>query len=255
MQLFGADRLKTEYYLPMLYDQGRYKDFFARFFEYQWVGPDSYIGISAIAAPCLVALFIKKGNKTLKCSFVILTIGVLVPVFGWMMNGFGYVTNRWSFAYSFCLANVIVVMLPRLRETFDKIKFIPIVSAVAYAIVVMLLLDKRNYETMAVLAMVLVACALASVSSIISEKLFWSFAAIVAILSLSLNGMFFNMPGYGSWLEKELAPGEALSMIEGSSALGILSEDQRTENVRFDKKDVDYVKNACWYQGMSGLDL
>lgn len=255
MQLSGAGRLQTDYYLPILYDKGRYADFFTRFFDINWSGPDCYIGISAIAAPCIIFLFLKKGNRTLKCSFIILTIGLLLPYFGWMMNGFGYVTNRWSFAYSFCLSCIVVKMLPQLREVDEKKKLLPILFGLGYVIIVLGIFGKRDLESALVLIMVILACALAAGATFISEKQFLATAAIITVISASLNGMFFWTFPSGNWISHELFNGEALSLVENSSALRILSDDQQKAIVRFDKKDVTYLKNACWYQGVNGMDF
>ncbi len=255
IQLAGAGRLGTEYFIPFLYDKTRYINYFVRFFNSQWAGPDSYVGICAIAAPCLIALFMRKGNMTLKISLIVLMLGLIFPRFGWMMNGFGYVTNRWSFAYSFCLAYVVVVMMPQLRTIFANIKIIPILLGCNYILIVVGLLENRSFETLVILCMVFAACLLAAFSSAISEKIFWSAAIIITVISLSLTGMFFLRLKYGSWLGHELACGEAFSLIENSSALNILSDEQRRQNVRYDKEGVGYVKNASWYHGIGGMDF
>ena len=39
-----------------------------------------------------------------------------VPLMGKIFNGFGYVTNRWSYGFAFCMALVVVCLLPRLVE-------------------------------------------------------------------------------------------------------------------------------------------
>lgn len=50
----------------------------------------------------------KECTKHLKLIFVVLTIILIVPFGGSIMNGFSYTTNRWTFAYSFVIAIFVV---------------------------------------------------------------------------------------------------------------------------------------------------
>ena len=255
IQLKSAGRLATEYYIPFFYDKERYIGYAARFFDVQWTGPDSYVGISAIVAPCLIALFMKKGNRTLKAPLIVLSFGLLFPYFGWMMNGFGYVTNRWSFAYSFCLSYVAVVMIPELRTFLGKTRLVPVLIGVSYFLAVVVILSQKSPEIVVTMLMVLAACIFAAFSSFLSEKAYWNVALIFTVISLCLTGMFILRLKYGGWMGHELDCGEAFPLVENSSALSILSDEQKSQPVRFDKDNVEYVRNAGWYQGMSGMDF
>ncbi|MCF0103828.1 MAG: YfhO family protein [Eggerthellaceae bacterium] len=68
------------------------------------VGPDCYSGFFAIFILCLfVMLFRKKKDKSTKrllVFFLILTIFMLIPIFGRIFNGFAYANNRWIWAYT-----------------------------------------------------------------------------------------------------------------------------------------------------------
>lgn len=52
---------------------------------------------------CLVPFFFIKGNKTYKISLIILTCGLFIPFFGYIMNFFNYSNNRWLFLLDFVM--------------------------------------------------------------------------------------------------------------------------------------------------------
>ncbi len=253
--LFNAGRLATDYYVPVLYDLDRYIDYFTRYFSICWAGMDSYIGVSAIAAPCIISLFMKKGNKLLKSIFVILTIGVMLPFFGWFMNGFGYVTNRWSWAYSFCLAYIVSSTIGVIREDFKDKFFIPIIFAIIYAIFFVCIKKSLNLEDYLILSLVTVICFLAAFSSFISEKIYWYVTITLTLFSVIIPGYFFLSDKHYNWLETELRTGEAFERINDSSALFMLDENQMKDEDRYDQYGIGRVRNDGWYFRKSGMSF
>ena len=72
-------------------------------------------GVSAAAIIPLSFLFSRRRENTLLKYYIILTAVLLcVPAVGILMNGFGYATNRWSYALVFYVALAVVAMYPRL---------------------------------------------------------------------------------------------------------------------------------------------
>lgn len=71
----------------------------------------SFTGMTLLS---IVLLFLKKDKKyrPLKAGVIICTVMICVPLFGKIMNGFGYVTNRWCYAFALMGALVLVFMLP-----------------------------------------------------------------------------------------------------------------------------------------------
>lgn len=89
-------------------------DYYLKLFElpfasYTNYGYYTHLGISPLLFLTTIFLFSKKGNYTLKSLIVICVIMICVPVFGKIMNGFGYVCNRWSYALVFFLTTAFVV--------------------------------------------------------------------------------------------------------------------------------------------------
>lgn len=85
-----------------------------RYYEPDW-GVDFH-AYAALFLLCFVLLFLKKGRKTLKWLMVIGFIVFFSPLGGWMMNGFQYSSNRWSFGFALLVGYVVVEMLPDLLQ-------------------------------------------------------------------------------------------------------------------------------------------
>lgn len=110
----------------LLYDSKYYLEFIQRWIT-QGTEYGDALGFVALALIlCVGAFFIKnKELKYLKILFVTLTVFMLIPFFGYVLNGFGYVTNRWMFVYAFLIAYISVCMLDYIKELVEnkKIKY------------------------------------------------------------------------------------------------------------------------------------
>jgi len=73
----------------------------------------TYVSIIGILMLPIGILNLKKNkeNKTILANIAISIIMLLFPVFGSIMNGFSFQSNRWSFAFSFYIAYLVVINL------------------------------------------------------------------------------------------------------------------------------------------------
>ena len=118
MTIVKTDRLQLHHYLPLLYDKNYYSGLLAGFISSFWMGgKDCIIGFGAIALLCVIYLFVqKRRNRAIKIIFAVLSIGLCAPYFGHAMNGFNYAANRWVWAYCLCVAYIVTITLPELRN-------------------------------------------------------------------------------------------------------------------------------------------
>lgn len=70
--------------------------------------------VAALAVGTLLFLTKWKDKFPLKAAFITGTVFLLFPFFGSMLNGFGYATNRWVWAYGFVVAMIVVSQFPTL---------------------------------------------------------------------------------------------------------------------------------------------
>lgn len=74
------------------------------------------MGYAAPVLPAVLLLFRRKNNRLLKILFVVGVAIMLFPFFGKALNGFSYVTNRWSWAFAMLCAYILAVMWKPMLE-------------------------------------------------------------------------------------------------------------------------------------------
>ena len=67
-------------------------------------------------AICLLYFKRKPEEKPLRILFLLATAALLFPVFGWALNGFSYMANRWVWAYSLLVAYIVTTQWQKLRH-------------------------------------------------------------------------------------------------------------------------------------------
>ena len=82
----------------------------------------AFFGFAPVVILALCVLFTKKERKvrSLQIFTVIGFVFLLFPVFGYILNGFDYVSNRWMFAFHFLMAYIVTAMLPELLAGMSK---------------------------------------------------------------------------------------------------------------------------------------
>jgi uncharacterized membrane protein YfhO len=76
---------------------------------------------SVIALIAVVFLFAEKDRYAqLKIGFTLLTVMLIFPIFGYIMNAFSYVSNRWIWGYSFLVALISAIMIPSILKASKK---------------------------------------------------------------------------------------------------------------------------------------
>ena len=76
------------------------------------------------SAPCILAVFLlfkrKKENLLQKVLFIIGIIFMTIPLFGKILNGFSYTTNRWSWAFALVVAYILTTQWDNLLNLEKK---------------------------------------------------------------------------------------------------------------------------------------
>ncbi|MEI3139793.1 MAG: hypothetical protein V8T31_09920 [Lachnospiraceae bacterium] len=112
-------------YVPVLYPLAHYAKLLNDFFGVDYTMASSrYYTVMGFAPILLVALLVLlvrwKKDRELKAGWLILTVLLLIPFAGHMMNGFSYVSNRWIWAYGMLLSYILVKMYPEFGKLEKK---------------------------------------------------------------------------------------------------------------------------------------
>lgn len=103
------------------------------------------MGFAAPVLPAVFLLFYKKTeHRMIKTLFVISIIIAIFPIFGHVLNGFSYVTNRWSWAFALLCSYILTVMWPFLMELKKRETLFLILAVLGYFIICFMLEYSRK---------------------------------------------------------------------------------------------------------------
>lgn len=106
-------------------------------------------GYIPLALICVIILFSirKRELKHLKIIFVVFTFFLLIPFFGYVFNGFSYVTDRWIFGYSFIVAFIVAECIPYLLEPYYVERIKPLLAIVSIGLSLFCIINSDLYTT------------------------------------------------------------------------------------------------------------
>lgn len=201
------------------------------------------LGFAVIAVPCIVLLCCRVWNREKRTGenvhifvgWVLTTIMILLPVFGKVLNGFAYISNRWTYGYALVVSLVVVYMLPEILTAVKKEKVFMVSACLAFVLYITVMqyhligrLDTPDYIAVLVILVVTAALIVISHSDITPRKIFLRRAMYgVVVLNLMLNVYYVFAPDYGGYVNEFLPKGTAVAHIEnqGISSYGDVEED------------------------------
>ena len=265
-------RLSAFYEYSFLYSADDYAAMPGGFVNYGGAVTDwAFIGMAPIAFVAVVGSFIKR-DKKIKWARVYLIIEcafLLLPIAGRILNGFGYVTNRWTFFWPFIPAFLLAKELPDIFE-FERKKKIRIVGVcLAYTLLCMLLRLSRTKYTLVglvfLLLCVIFVCFADEIKSVKSVKLFkWKTTGTVVVrgTAIAMSVIFAFSFSYFRYNKHELnftrqfaSQNKALPSLRNNrtTVLSLIDDD---EFYRVDNADVEKpYQNYPFYFGKSSTNM
>lgn len=155
----NTSRSQDSAYIPLLYSFKYYIQLFlggtSTLSNSYW----SYKGFAGITVICWILMMLDSKQKlSLKLGWVCLTLGLCIPFFGSMMNGFSYVTNRWIFGYALLISYIVVCTLPSLFHLNFKTFVIVLIGVILYCAIGFCFQDIRQmsfYVLCVILALIM----------------------------------------------------------------------------------------------------
>lgn len=146
------------------------------------------VGFTPVSLFCATLLLLKRKKSRTEVQILIAIIALfvftLIPIVGKAFNGFGYVTNRWSYALAFPMSAACAVMLPELA-TAPKKKLVALGGFwgvyVVFAVLFALYMNKLFFYAIGIAAIIACFAALVLIRALkVTNKL--AFQAFVAVL-------------------------------------------------------------------------
>lgn len=259
--LFTSNRMENSgEIIGAMYDVTYYKRMVTLFFAGGTPAEWTCLSFSAPVFVSLVTLFMSKKKHTgIKICLVILFVMTLFPVFGKALNGFSYVSNRWTFILSgltaFVLASVWEDILALSKKKLT-IVFIATLLYFASMYTVIRSADDSSFVSIALMFVFII------VLFLYESKVFAKFTksavsiVMVAIIIVSggLNAYYKYSPYQLDYVSEFLPVGEGLEGIETSADKAAAKISRKDDFVRNEQAVVTNL-NASAITGSYGLQF
>ncbi|MCD8191134.1 MAG: YfhO family protein [Clostridiales bacterium] len=178
----------------------------------------SFAGLTLLA---IVLLFFQKEKRfrPLKTGVIICTVMICVPLFGKIMNGFGYVTNRWCYGFALMGSLVLAYLLPEFLHLEAREKRGLLVAGGIY---IGLVLCGQEPDAARYVGLLLLA---ATLLAVLTMDLFASntyqkktLLSLTLILTLAVNSNAAFRSGVGDYTDSCVEAGEVQSSLTDTAA-------------------------------------
>lgn len=223
--MLSANRIGADNNLSLFYPLEYYLKFIADFSNMQMPGAWTNLGFVPIALYAVVIMFFKKkkypGEKLI---FLCLSAFALIPFFGYVFNGFGYVTNRWIFAYSMLNGYIFAHIFPEFKSLeFRERKKAAIVMTVIAVLSLITPVTRTSETYLSSAFIIMTAVVFLCINTEELKK--YVLELITGIIYISFTGLItFSMWGQGSTdksdtsLDKYIDYHEARRIIEAQNS-------------------------------------
>lgn len=238
--MIQSERLSTHIEVPVVYDIKYYFHLLSHFFTDE-KDFSTYLGFVPIALTAVFVLFIKVGGreKGIKFLFIFSSIFLLIPYFGHAFNGFGYVSNRWTFAYSFLIAYIVTITYPNLISLSEKEKLRLFVCTGIWSLISVTNRYSRTEWSMTMLVICLMFTMLVILANELDRKKFYIFTWIIAMGSIAMNVTYLYSYSEGVELSSQrLKLGDAYEYAVENSPVVSIKEVNGQELGRSDSANV-----------------
>lgn len=161
------------------------------------IAPPCYWDSLTVASITLLAVVIlffsrQKKHRSLRVLFLIATVVYAFPVGGYIMNGFGYPSYRWTFGFVLLLSYIVVEMMPTMLNLTKKQKVLCILSLFFYIVLFFTTKSRSVNYRMGIICLAVTVVLLLVVNTCISrlkckQEMRQSIGACVCLLVVALN--------------------------------------------------------------------
>lgn len=262
--ILSSSRIGVEHYVPLLYPLSYYQRFLSAF-VFNNCGYYTLLGFSSVAFLSMVILFMKKGNLHLKLGTGFLTAFLLIPYMGHVLNGFTYVSNRWSWSFSFLVALISVKMLPELALLTRREKVKVCMALLVYTLVALLPAAARDKGRIAAILLIWVCLVVLFVTLRLRPHLRKMGTAVymLVLMGCTVAGMLLNayarFASFGANVVADCAEaGNVLAYVEQDAIHLLADSDANNKETRIDTSDLRYrtdIRNAACIQNVNSTNF
>lgn len=256
MMTLSTGRANTSTYLPVLYPLSYYKQLFVGFL----IGGSSYwseLGYTGLQIITVVVLLMNRNRfKGLKAGVLFMTLLLLVPFAGHMLNGGSYVINRFMWAYSMLIAFVAVKMYPAIVDIRRKKKAVLLLVCLAYCYVCYRIYQttEKTYILFALIMLLMMLTMIVLTSKTEKETIWFRTMFLFLIMGqLTYQGRMTYEPVGKDYVSEFAGKGEALELLSTQTAGSLVQKMNPEDDYRYESSREAELKNTAMQLGINGV--
>lgn len=259
--MLSTGRVGLERTIPWFYPVDYYKQFQGTFLSGTINGYYTYMGYTGLSLCALISLFLRRGQDRLwKSYWLLLTLFLLFPYAGHIMNGFAYVTNRWIWAYSFLVAFLTASELPALIQSSRKFKIKVLLICFLYLCCMWLVnRGNLNHRVWASVLLLLCTCIMLFITELKVRPVFVCLGILsIVLVNLVTTSWFIYLPRFDNQIAKYQDRGTAWNEVCQSVPSSLLKNIENTEQYRYDTILIPgnkLLRNSAMLTGTKGTSF
>lgn len=245
--LLSSNRSTSDNNLQLFYNIGYYVRFLSAFVSDSIPGKWSITGYCPLAFFSIISLFmIKKEKRAVKIGFCLLTVFLMFPIFGYIFNGFSYISNRWIWAYSLLVCMIIVLAMPSIMKFTKKQWAALMIATCVFTVLSLIMDDARTTDAFAGVIFTLLSAAVIflvyfisaqSVNFVKNMKIAFLFILAGSIL---INSYYRYSPIGSNYIDEFVTNGKANYLLKDSSPSRSITKLSDDTFYRYDDT-IDYI--------------
>lgn len=184
--LLSASRTSADVLVPLFYDSEYYRNFAASFIGPVSAGSWTRLSLTAVSVLAVFLMFARKKKTAHKAVFAVLTLFLLVPYFGHVLNGFSYVSNRWEWMFCLLVAYIVSTSLEDIETFSPRARLFAGVGGICVAVAFAFLVSASD-RTSLVLVAALCVSSLALLAFRENAKAVRAALCVCAVLGVGVN--------------------------------------------------------------------
>lgn len=256
----STGRAEAQHDFSLLYPLSYYRKFFSGFLM-GGAGYWSELGYTGLILVAAIFLLSNRKKFTgLRIAFVLMTLLLLLPYGGLVLNGGGYVINRFVWAYSMLVSFIAVRMYPQIMEMQKKKRVELLAAGLLYMVLCLVICTKSQKQyLLAALAMfaVLLALIIGTRKKTKEKAIYKGVLLAVVMAELIYQGWVKYAPWAEGYVEEFADRGEAYHMLTedaaGSLVKNAASYDDTDTVWRYESLQAEEWKNTAMQLGLYGV--
>lgn len=209
-----------------------------------------HLYFSVVTAISVTIVLCRRQYATLRIAFLLTFCALLVPAFGYFMNGFSYLTNRWDFLFAFLVAFVFATTYEDIFQLGPWEKSLLSIGVVGYGVLACIFPaeDMVRWVFIILLSTVLIIIFLQTGKLQKQKRLQGVILYLLVIITLGFNGYVFYARDFNGYSTEFLTGEEVETYTNNNGILSLLQEIEDEDFYRIENYGDD-VRNEALYLG------